>query len=101
MPDRLDRATPEESVSPIGKERRRSPRQDCRLDAQVLATNSSLRMRGTITDLSLTGCYVEMLSPLPVDAEAEVVLSVGSSTLHILGKVRTSRPGLGMGIEFA
>ena len=82
------------------KERRRFPRHECRVEAQICAADSALHLKGTVTDLSIGACYVEMLSPLPVDTEAELVFSIGSSTLHILGKVRTSQPGFGMGLVF-
>lgn len=81
-------------------ERRRFPRKSCRIEADVSAEDASVRLPGKITDISLDGCYVEMLSPLPIDALIQVSLSLAEASLHVTGKVRYSQTGLGMGIEF-
>lgn len=41
-----------------------------------------------------------MLSPLPVDSTIHLSLNLGTSTLHMSGKVRSSQMGLGMGVSF-
>ena len=46
-------------------DRRQFARHTCRIEAQILPRTDSAEIRGTITDISLGGCYVEMLSPLP------------------------------------
>jgi len=57
-------------------------------------------MAGKITDISLGGCYVEMLSPLPVGTLIKVAFSTGEKTLRISAKVCSSQTGLGMGVAF-
>jgi hypothetical protein len=57
-------------------------------------------VRGTVTDISLNGCYVEMLSPLPLDSAVELAFKIEDSTLHVSGKVRTSQMSFGMGVVF-
>ncbi len=83
-----------------GGERRGFPRRPCRIETQVSTADASFRLPGTVTDLSLSGCYVEMLSPLPVDTNVELVLAADNINLHLSGKVRTSQNGLGMGVAF-
>src|SRR5215469_8456781 len=95
-----DHSDPEKKAAPPVDERRRFPRHECRLEAQVWAADSSVRLKGKVSDLSIGGCFVEMLSPLPVDTEAELAFTIGTATLHVCGKVRVSQPGFGMGIEF-
>jgi len=83
-----------------GRERRRFPRYQCRIEALVAPEGSSLRLPAKVTDISMSGCYVEMLSPLPVDSSIELILNSSETTLHAHGKVRISQPGMGMGVSF-
>jgi hypothetical protein len=83
-----------------GGERRRFPLQSCRIEALVATEGSSLRLPAKVTDLSMNGCYVEMLSPLPVGSPVELILNSSETTLHAHGKVRVSHTGLGMGVSF-
>ncbi len=82
------------------RERRKFPRRSCRLETQITMTDCSLRVSGTLTDISLGGCYVEMLSPLPINTDVELDFIVDNSNFHMGGQVRNSRSGLGMGIAF-
>lgn len=83
-----------------GPDRRQFARHACRIEAQVFVAHDSIEMPGKITDISLGGCYVEMLSPLPVDTPVELSLNPGDQTLRLSGKVRSSQTGLGMGVSF-
>ncbi|MGA8767622.1 MAG: PilZ domain-containing protein [Candidatus Acidiferrales bacterium] len=83
-----------------GDERRKFARHACRIETQVGTEDGSIGVPGTITDVSLGGCYVEMLSPLPVDSTIHLSLNPGTATLHMSGKVRSSQVGLGMGVSF-
>jgi hypothetical protein len=83
-----------------GDERRKFARHACRIETQVVTEDGSVGVPGTITDVSLGGCYVEMLSPLPVDSTIHLSLNPGTTTLHMSGKVRSSQMGLGMGVSF-
>jgi hypothetical protein len=81
-----------------GKERRRSPRFRCAGSAEFTAEGSNVRMWGTLTDISLRGCYVEMSTTFPVDTRVELVLEVLGIRVRAWGAVRISYPFLGMGI---
>jgi hypothetical protein len=102
-------AAPEQSVAPsggyagaawTGGERRRFPRHPCRIEALVAPEGSSLRLPAKVTDISMNGCYLEMLSPLPVNSAVELTLNSSETTLHAHGKVRVSQTGMGMGVSF-
>jgi PilZ domain-containing protein len=82
------------------KERRKNPRQPCRIEALVSTEDSSIRLPGRVTDISLGGCYVEMLSPLPKGSPIEIAMNPGETVIHALGQVVTSQMGLGMGVVF-
>jgi PilZ domain len=83
-----------------GRERRQFVRHACRMAAQIVLQNGSLRMTATVTDISLGGCYVEMLSPLPVDTFVDIAISPGDTTLQLSGRVRSSQTNFGMGVSF-
>jgi hypothetical protein len=83
-----------------GHERRQFVRHPCRMAAQIVLQNGSLRMTATVTDISLGGCYVEMLSPLPVDTFVDISISPDDTTLQLSGRVRSSQVNFGMGVSF-
>jgi hypothetical protein len=83
-----------------GAERRKFARHTCRIETEVVAEGSSSGVFGTVADLSLGGCYVEMLSPLPVDSLIRLSLNPGTSTLRLSGRVCSSQMGFGMGVSF-
>jgi hypothetical protein len=84
-----------------GEERRLFGRRSCRIEAQASIPGSSMSLPGKVTDISLGGCYVEMLAPLPVGTMVELALTAGDTILRASGKVRSSQMGLGMGVAFA
>ncbi|HUO17918.1 MAG TPA: PilZ domain-containing protein [Verrucomicrobiae bacterium] len=60
---------------------------------------SDTPIRCNTSDLSLGGCYIESMYPFPVGTRLELKLQV-PETLLILGRVVTSHPQFGNGIEF-
>lgn len=86
------------AVAYSGKERRRSPRFRCNGSVEFRAEGSDVRMWGTLTDVSLHGCYVEMSTTFPVGTKVELVLDAMGIRVHAQGTVRVSYPFLGMGI---
>jgi hypothetical protein len=57
-------------------------------------------MGGTLTDISLHGCYVEMNNTYPVGTKLSLELEVISMRIKLAGVVRAAYPFLGMGISF-
>jgi PilZ domain len=57
-------------------------------------------LRSNATDIGGNGCYVEIFTPLALGSEIVVIFWLGSEKIRTRGVVRTSDPGLGMGIEF-
>jgi hypothetical protein len=89
-------AAPQNSIPE--KDRRRSPRFKCAGSAEFTAEDSNVRMWGTLTDISLRGCYVEMTTTFPVDTKIALVLEALGIRFRARGTVRISYPFLGMGI---
>lgn len=85
---------------PAREERRAFPRRPCRFEALVTEEGTDVSLPAKVTDISLGGCYLEMLSPLPVDALIDLTMNPSNMTLKMNGRVRTSQTGMGMGVEF-
>ena len=81
-------------------ERRRFPRVACRIEATVLDELSAMNLPVKVTDISLGGCYVEMLAPLPINSVVELALDTSQGAIHAHGKVVAAQTGMGMGIAF-
>ncbi len=82
------------------KERRRSPRLRCSGSAEFRTGDSDARMWGTLTDISLHGCYLEVSNAFPVGLRMDLVLKSCGIRIQAWGVVRASNPSLGMGICF-
>jgi c-di-GMP-binding flagellar brake protein YcgR len=53
-----------------------------------------------LTDLSLGGCYLEMVSPFPARSRVVLSMRVGDVQMQTEGVVRVMHPDVGMGVEF-
>jgi hypothetical protein len=82
------------------RERRQSPRLRCSGSAEFRVAGNDVRMWGTLTDISLHGCYVEMNTTFPVGTQVDLVLKSFGIRIQSPGTVRANYPFLGMGISF-
>jgi hypothetical protein len=59
-------------------------------------------VRRTVRDINREGVFVELVSPLPVGEEVQLVLRGQDlpSVIRVTGVVRRSEPSVGMGVEF-
>ncbi len=53
-----------------------------------------------LTDLSLGGCYLEIVSPFPVSSRVMLCMRAGGAEVRAQGVVRVMHPDKGMGVEF-
>ena len=81
-------------------ERRAAKRCICTGGASIYHPGTKKFTRGTVADLSLGGCYVEMMAPLNVNDKVALVLQVHDTEIRATAEVRTSHPGMGMGLKF-
>lgn len=82
------------------KERRASARVKISVPVEIYTEDSSLPIRGATSDLSLNGCYIETIFPLPAGTRLELKLQL-ESTLLIVATVVTCDPQVGNGIRFS
>jgi len=89
------------TASPALVERRLTPRMRCSGSVELRADDGDVRLWGTLTDISLHGCYVEMNTTFPVSTRVHLVLKSFGLRIETPGTVRATYPFLGMGILFA
>ena len=99
-PGPTDVSAPPAGGSPEVMERRRSPRIRCSGSAEFRVEGSDIRMWGTLSDISLHGCYIEMNNTFPVNTRVSLVLEAMGVRVQVPAVVRVSYPFLGMGMSF-
>ena len=90
----------EECSEPAAPDRRRHPRYKCNGSVEFRTEGSNVRTWATFTDLSRSGCYVEMMSTSPPGTKLDLVLELNGIRVRTTGLVKVTYPFLGMGIEF-
>ncbi|HMG34834.1 MAG TPA: PilZ domain-containing protein [Blastocatellia bacterium] len=82
------------------KDQRRASRSG--LLIEVRYEGAGVRAQTRISDISVTGVFVETLSPPPVGAVVKMSFSLPDGrTVEAEGVVKHIQPGIGMGIEFS
>jgi hypothetical protein len=81
-------------------DRRQSPRLRCQLPVEIRTQGSRFANRAETTDVSLTGCYVATMQPMPLGTELDLRCWVGARPIDCRAVVRTCDPCVGNGIQF-
>ncbi len=79
---------------------RRAPRYPLIAAVEIVELQSDTHMRARTSDVSLVGCYVDMVNPLPVGTEIRVQITHQDTTFTALGMVAHTDPNMGMGVRF-
>ena len=85
---------------PEPNNRRRFARHRFSFPLEVRDERVKTPMRVSATDISGNGCYVETILPLPVGTTLRVEFWREEEKISTSAVVRTSDPGVGMGVEF-
>jgi hypothetical protein len=98
VPEPMKNAAPAPALG--FKERRRSTRFQCSGTVEIETDDSDVHLSGSLTDISLHGCYVEMPTTFPV--ETLLTLNIDAHGVHFRtrARVRVTYPFLGMGMCF-
>ena len=80
-------------------ERRQHPRYRCQNSIEI-HVHQGASFWGTVADLGLGGCYVEMAIPIEVGTKLAVALWFGEKKAWADGEVAHRTPGFGVGIRF-
>jgi c-di-GMP-binding flagellar brake protein YcgR len=84
---------------PPPPERRENARIKVKVPVELHFEDNDTPYRCATADLSLLGCYIETMFPFPVDTPVELKLEA-NNTLLILGRIVTSDPQVGNGVQF-
>jgi hypothetical protein len=87
------------NVRNASQDRRKSARHKIALSIEV-RRKSGLPFEVRSSDVSSSGCYLEMLTPLPMGTVVELSFTIGFAEISTEATVRTSDLGVGMGLEF-
>ena len=82
-------------------DRRVAPRYPLILLAEVTDVLSATRFTARTSDVSRTGCYIDMLNPLPRGTKIKVKLQNKNETFEAPATVMYVSPGLGIGVAFS
>ncbi len=81
-------------------ERHRARRYSFHASVELTDLQSETQTKEQTSDLSLFGCHVATLKPLPPGTKVRIKISHRSESLEALGRVVFVRPNAGMGIFF-
>jgi len=81
-------------------ERRRAPRCPLIASVEVIELDAHAHLRARISDISLTGCYLDTTNLFPLGTEVRLSISHNEATFTALGVVASCQPKMGMGIKF-
>jgi hypothetical protein len=81
-------------------ERRRNLRYPFTASVDAVEPKSNAKISGRTSDISLGGCYVDTITPFPVETIIKIRLTKERVTFEADAKVVLSKVGMGMGVAF-
>lgn len=84
----------------MGAERRRTPRFSFIASAELIEEASDVRIATRVSELSLYGCYLDMMNPFPVGTLVLVKISAGDAYFQAKSKIVYAQPNMGAGVVF-
>lgn len=83
------------------REKRRTPRYIFFAAAELLEEKSDVRVASRVSELSLHGCYLDMMNPFPMDTVIRLKIWTDESTVfQSKGRIIYAQPNMGAGVGF-
>ncbi|HKM83862.1 MAG TPA: PilZ domain-containing protein [Candidatus Acidoferrum sp.] len=82
------------------RERRRTPRYVFFASAELLEEKSEVRVASRVSELSLHGCYLDMMNPFPKDTQVLLRIWTDEKIFQTKGRIIYSQPNMGAGVVF-
>lgn len=82
------------------RERRRTPRYVFFASAELFEEKSEVRIASRVSELSLHGCYLDMMNPFPKDTMVLLKIWADEKAFQAKGKIIYSQPNMGAGVVF-
>ena len=92
--------TSQRNIGGRNEERRRNPRFPFVANAEVSETAAGTRIKVRVTEISMYGCYLDMLNPFAVGTEVFVKIFTAADIFETSAIVVYSHPNLGVGLAF-
>ena len=84
----------------VRKELRRVPRYTFIATAELIEEKTDVRIATRVSELSLHGCYLDMMNPFPPDTLVLVKISAGDIVFQAKARIVYVQPNLGAGVTF-
>jgi PilZ domain len=84
----------------LKREQRRTPRYTFIASAELIEQKTDVRIATRVSELSLHGCYLDMMNPFPQDTVVLVKIFAGEDLFHARAKIIYVQPNLGCGLAF-
>jgi hypothetical protein len=81
-------------------EKRRTPRYIFIASAELFEERSEVRVASRVSELSLYGCYLDMMNPFPVDTIVLLKIFAGDTAFKSRAKVIYAQTNMGSGMAF-
>jgi hypothetical protein len=91
---------PATTESVVIDERRCHPRGQFVASVEMSDLKTGAISHARTADLSLSGCYIDTLNPLPLGSLVDVTIHKRNESLSVQGSVCMQCPGSGMGVAF-
>jgi hypothetical protein len=84
----------------MDQDRRRTPRHFFYAQAELVEPKTEVRVTTRIGELSLHGCYLDMMNPFPAETLISLKIISGNETFQANSKIVYSVPNVGSGAAF-
>lgn len=84
----------------MGAERRRTPRYTFIASAELIEETSDVRIATRVSELSLYGCYLDMMNPFPLGTLVLVKIAAGDAFFQARSKIVYAQTNMGAGVVF-
>lgn len=92
--------TSQQNMSERNGERRRNGRFPFVANAEISETVGGTRIKARVNEISIYGCYLDMLNPLPAGTQVFVKIFTEADFFETSASVVFSHPNLGVGLAF-
>lgn len=96
----IDFSNVDPKTKPKFSERRFTPRYRCQGSIAIWQEGTQYPIYSSLTDISLGGCYIEIMTPLPSGSKITVLINLPGILIRSAATVSTSHPAVGMGLRF-
>ena len=81
-------------------DKRRTPRYQFIASAELIEEAADVRIASRVSELSLHGCYLDMMNPFPTGTQVLVKISAGDAFFEARSKVVYAQHNMGAGVAF-